>query len=155
MKEISTQPGNKHFAAVGLDRFSNNQSSPVRHQQLSTYRFLRVWEHGRGGKLAKHKIYLKSRLNCVLLTRYVKVSRSVNNGETNAKKLITRPIMTVTSPNSPHITFTDTKFRFDHFFDQTYPPSWSKCVLCIESGVVFLSGQKSIQNSRISTAKFY
>jgi len=87
--------------------------------------------------------------------KYVKVSRSVNNGETNAKKLITRPIMTVTSPNSPHITFTDTKFRFDHFFDQTYPPSWSKCVLCIESGVVFLSGQKSIQNSRISTAKFY
>merc|ERR1711989_293547 len=86
---------------------------------------------------------------------YVKVSRSVNNGETNAKKLITRPIMTVTSPNSPHITFTDTKFRFDHFFDQTYPPSWSKCVLCIESGVVFLSGQKSIQNSRISTAKFH
>jgi len=50
VKEISTQPGNKHFAAVGLDRF------------------LRVWEHGRGGKLAKHKIYLKSRLNCVLLT---------------------------------------------------------------------------------------
>jgi len=50
VKEISTQPGNQHFAAVGLDRF------------------LRVWEHGRGGKLAKHKIYLKSRLNCVLLT---------------------------------------------------------------------------------------
>merc|ERR1712037_1003930 len=50
VKEISTQPSNKHFAAVGLDRF------------------LRVWEHGRGGKLAKHKIYLKSRLNCVLLT---------------------------------------------------------------------------------------
>ena len=25
---------------------------------------------------------------------YVEVSRSVNNGETNAKKLITRPIMT-------------------------------------------------------------
>ena len=70
VKEISTQPGNKHFAAVGLDRFSNHRSSPVRHQQLSTYRFLRVWEHGRGGKLAKHKIYLKSRLNCVLLTRY-------------------------------------------------------------------------------------
>ena len=82
------------------------------------------------------------------------MSRSVNNGETNAKKLITRPIMTVTSPNSPHITFTDTKFRFDHFFDQTYPPSWSKSVLCIESGVVFLSGPKSYQNSRTSTAKF-
>jgi len=50
VKEISTQPGNKHFAAVGLDRF------------------LRVWEHGKGGKIAKHKIYLKSRLNCVLMT---------------------------------------------------------------------------------------
>ena len=37
-----------------------------------------------------------------------------------AKKLITRPIMAVTSPNSPHITFTYTKFRFDHFFYQTY-----------------------------------
>jgi len=50
VKEISTQPGNKHFAAVGLDRF------------------LRIWEHGKGGKIAKHKIYLKSRLNCVLMT---------------------------------------------------------------------------------------
>ena len=28
--------------------------------------------------------------------------------------------MAVTSPNSPHITFTYTKFRFDHFFYQTY-----------------------------------
>ena len=38
---------------------------------------------------------------------YVEVSRNAHNGETNAKKLITRPIMTVTSP---HITFTDTIF---------------------------------------------
>ena len=31
-----------------------------------------------------------------------------------------------TTPNSPHIIFTYTKFRFDHFWDQTYTPSWSK-----------------------------
>ena len=41
------------------------------------------------------------------------------------------------------------------FFDHTYPPSWSKSVLCIESGVAFLSSPKSNQNSGISTAKFY
>ena len=86
---------------------------------------------------------------------YDEVLRSVNNGVDERQKLITRPIMTVTSPNSPHITFTDTKVRFDHFFDQTYPPSWSKSVLCIESGVVFLSGPKSNQNYWVSTAKFY
>ena len=56
---------------------------------------------------------------------YVEVSRNAHNGETNAKKLITRPIMTVTSPNSPHIALTYTKMRFDNFFDHTYPPSWS------------------------------
>ena len=86
---------------------------------------------------------------------YDEVSRNAHNGETNAKKLITRPIMTVTSPNSPHIALTYTKMRFDNFFDHSYPPSWSKLPKCIESGVVFLSGQKSNQNSRISTAKFY
>ena len=56
---------------------------------------------------------------------YVKVSRKLTNGVPNAKKLITRPIMTVTSPNSPHIALTYTKLRFDRFFDHTYPPSWS------------------------------
>ena len=56
---------------------------------------------------------------------YVKVSRKLTNGKKNAKKLITRPIMTVTSPNSPHIALTYTKLRFDCFFDHTYPPSWS------------------------------
>ena len=45
----------------------NSQTSRI---STVVFRFLRVWEHGRGGKLAKHKIYLKSRLNCVLLTRY-------------------------------------------------------------------------------------
>ena len=34
---------------------------------------------------------------------YDKVSRKLTNGVPSAKKLITRPIMTVTSPNSPHI----------------------------------------------------
>ena len=42
---------------------------PIETITIAIHRFLRVWEHGRGGKLAKHKIYLKSRLNCVLLTR--------------------------------------------------------------------------------------
>merc|ERR1712071_688279 len=50
VKEISTQQGSKYFAAVGLDRF------------------LRIWEHGAGGKIPLHKLYLKSRLNCVLMT---------------------------------------------------------------------------------------
>ena len=45
---------------------------------------------------------------------YDEVSRNAHNGETNAKKLITRPIMTVTSPNSPHIALTYTKMRFDN-----------------------------------------
>ena len=52
---------------------------------------------------------------------YVEVSRNANNSETNAKKLITRPIMTVTSPNLPHIALTYAKMRFDNFFEHTYP----------------------------------
>ena len=56
---------------------------------------------------------------------YDEMSRNANNSETNAKKLITRPIMTVTSPNLPHIALTYTKMRYDNFFDHTYPPSWS------------------------------
>merc|ERR1712080_17569 len=43
--------GNKYFAAVGLDRY------------------LRIWTHGAGGKLPSYKLYLKSRLNTVLMTR--------------------------------------------------------------------------------------
>jgi len=49
VKDIATSPGNKYFCAVGLDRF------------------LRVWRVGQGGKLATHKMYLKSRLNSVLM----------------------------------------------------------------------------------------
>merc|ERR1712059_46995 len=44
VREIATQPGNQYFCAVG------------------------VWRHGAGGKVPTHKIYLKSRLNCVLMT---------------------------------------------------------------------------------------
>ena len=60
-----------------------------------------------------------------------------------AKKLITRSIMPETSPNSPHITLTHPKSRFDHFWDPPQPPSWSKLAICAKSGVVFLSGQES------------
>ena len=56
---------------------------------------------------------------------YDKVLREFNKRVPTAKKLITRPIMTVTSPNSPHIALTYTKLRSDHFFDHNYPPSWS------------------------------
>lgn len=49
--EISTHNNNKYFCAVGLDRY------------------LRVWHHGAGGKLPLYKLYLKSRLNSVLMTR--------------------------------------------------------------------------------------
>ena len=56
---------------------------------------------------------------------YDKVSREFKKRVPSAKKLITRPIMTITSPNSPHIALTYTKLRSDHFFDHNYPPSWS------------------------------
>eukprot|EP00090_Calanus_glacialis_P041497 TRINITY_DN7337_c0_g1_i1.p1 TRINITY_DN7337_c0_g1~~TRINITY_DN7337_c0_g1_i1.p1 ORF type:complete len:434 (-),score=152.92 TRINITY_DN7337_c0_g1_i1:44-1345(-) len=49
VRDIATTPGNKYFCAVSLDRF------------------LRVWKVGQGGKLATHKMYLKSRLNCALM----------------------------------------------------------------------------------------
>ena len=44
--------GNAHFCAVGLDRF------------------LRVWSLGAGGRRPVHKMYLKSRLNCVLMCKH-------------------------------------------------------------------------------------
>jgi len=50
VKDIATSQSSKHFCAVGLDRF------------------LRVWKVGQGGKIATHKMYLKSKLNCVLMT---------------------------------------------------------------------------------------
>jgi len=49
VKDIATSQGNPYFCAVGLDRF------------------LRVWKIGKGGKKPTHKMYLKSRLNSVLM----------------------------------------------------------------------------------------
>ena len=49
VRDIATSQGNQFFCAVGLDRF------------------LRVWSVGKGGKIPTHKMYLKSRLNCVLM----------------------------------------------------------------------------------------
>ena len=110
----------------------------------------------RGVKNNKKKAPSRSNKNntIFLIFIYDEVSRNAHNGETNAKKLITRPIMTVTSPNSPHIALTYTKMRFDNFFDHSYPPSWSKLPKCIESGVVFLSGQKSNPKVRVYRGNF-
>ena len=69
VRDIATQPGaenqclsfisyeyislgNPYFCAVGLDRF------------------LRVWRIGAGGKKPTHKMYLKSRLNCVVMCKH-------------------------------------------------------------------------------------
>merc|ERR1712179_479378 len=49
VRDIATSQGNQYFCAVSLDRF------------------LRVWRVGQGGKIPTHKMYLKSRLNCVLM----------------------------------------------------------------------------------------
>jgi len=49
VKDIATNSGSQYVCAVGLDRF------------------LRVWRVGQGGKVPTHKVYLKSRLNCVLM----------------------------------------------------------------------------------------
>ena len=49
VRDIATSQGNQFFCAVGLDRF------------------MRVWSVGKGGKIPTHKMYLKSRLNCVLM----------------------------------------------------------------------------------------
>ena len=54
---------------------------------------------------------------------YDEVSPKVNNGVPKTKKSNTRPIMAATSLNSPHIAVKHIKFRFDHFFDHTYPTS--------------------------------
>ena len=50
-----------------------------------------------------------------VLNIYDKVSRRVTNGVPNAKKLITRPIMVVTSPKSPGMDFSHPIFRFEIF----------------------------------------
>ena len=60
---------------------------------------------------------------CAYMHTYMllKVSCEFNERVPTANKLITRPIMAITSPNSPHITFTHTKFRFHHFWDIYMP----------------------------------
>ena len=50
------------------------------------------------------------------------------------KKLIPRPILTEKSPTSPSMDFTHPKSRFEHFWDPTQPPSWSKLTMCAKSG---------------------
>lgn len=50
VRSLATSGDNRHCGAVGLDRF------------------LRVWDLGPGGKKPTHKLYLKSRLNCILMT---------------------------------------------------------------------------------------
>ena len=50
-------------------------------------------------------------------TPYEEVSYEFKKRVPPVKKLITRSIMPETSPNSPHITLTHPKSRFDHFWD--------------------------------------
>ena len=47
-----------------------------------------------------------------------------------AKNLITRSIMPETSQNSPYITLTHFKSRFDHFWDPPQTPLWLKLAIC-------------------------
>ena len=74
---------------------------------------------------------------------YDKVSFEFKKSVPPAKKLIPRPILTENSPKSPGMDFTHPKSRFEHFWDPTQPPSWSKLTMCAKSGQVFLSGQES------------
>ena len=56
------------------------------------------------------------------------MSWNANNSETNANKLITRPIMTITSPNLPHIALTYTKMRYDNFLTTRTPFHGHNCL---------------------------
>ena len=77
-----------------------------------------------------------------ILPLYDKVSRKLNNGVPNAKKLITSPIMAVTSPNSTHITFTYTKFRFGHFGTKLTPHHGQKVSYVLKVGLFSCPVQK-------------
>jgi len=66
VRDIATQPGNPYFCAVGLDRF------------------LRVWKIGAGGKKPVHKLYLKSRLNGVIMCQNFDPEMKVVEEETEA-----------------------------------------------------------------------
>ena len=61
-------PGNPYFCAVGLDRF------------------LRVWKIGAGGKKPLHKIYLKSRLNCVAMSQHFDPDKILEEEENEPKE---------------------------------------------------------------------
>ena len=60
--------GNPHFCAVGLDRF------------------LRVWSLGAGGRRPLHKMYLKSRLNCVLMCKHFDPDKEAQQEEEGGEK---------------------------------------------------------------------
>merc|ERR1719210_38435 len=68
VREISTSQGNPYFCAVGLDRF------------------LRVWKIGAGGKKPLHKIYLKSRLNCVAMSQHFDPDKILEEEENEPKE---------------------------------------------------------------------
>ena len=61
--------GNSHFCAVGLDRF------------------LRVWSLGAGGRRPLHKMYLKSRLNCVLMCKHFDPDKEAQQQEEGGEKV--------------------------------------------------------------------
>ena len=65
---------------------------------------------------------------------YVKVSRRVTNGVPNAKKLITRPIMVVTSPKSSGMDFSHPIFRFEIFETQLNPHHGQNCLYVLKVG---------------------
>ena len=65
---ISLLSGNQYFCAVGLDRF------------------LRVWRVGAGGRKPVNKIYLKSRLNCVVMCQHFDPDSKLKEDENEAEK---------------------------------------------------------------------
>ena len=62
--------GSSHFCAVGLDRF------------------LRVWSLGAGGRRPLHKMYLKSRLNCVLMCKHFDPDKEAQQEEEEEKEKV-------------------------------------------------------------------
>ena len=64
----SLSSGNKYFCAVGLDRF------------------LRVWNAGAGGRKPVSKTYLKSRLNCVVMSQHFDPERKLKEEDEEAKE---------------------------------------------------------------------
>ena len=50
-------------------------------------RFLRVWSLGAGGRRPVHKMYLKSRLNCVLMCKHFDPDKEQQQEEEGAEKV--------------------------------------------------------------------